>query len=159
MVAPDDLSFLGLIKRLVKATFKLLMAPQRKRVEVSLKEALALSNYQTTRIYNARDSVISVGVSVWAATLTVLSAVIRRTQRSAVRSPSAVMSPLHLALEIVDSLTSLVGSVFFFPRLEVDGVAAFRARTSALDLQRLAESFCCLVRAALLRDCMASFGF
>lgn len=73
MVAPDHLLFHGITKRLVTGVFRLLAVSRRKRVGVSLREPLARSHFPATCIYNAkRDTVAAVGISEWAATLSVL---------------------------------------------------------------------------------------
>lgn len=106
-----------------------------------------------------RCSSISVGVSEWAATLTVFYAVIRRSLRNEARSPSAVMSPLHAAMELVESCTSQVVSMYFFPRLVLGCLVLCCAQAAAMDLQQLAESFFRLVRSACMRERIAAFCF
>lgn len=163
MVAPDHLLFHGLTKRLVTGTFRLLTCRQRQRVGVSLREALAQSHFPTTSIYNAkRDKVSAVGISEWAATLTVFGFVLRRTLRSATRGQGDVAAgtktPLRRAMEVIDAFTALVNAAYFFPRAVLDGVAACRARLSPPELQQLAERFLSLVQDACLRTDFKAFG-
>lgn len=127
---------------------------------MSLREALDRRKIPATRIYiDKRCSVFYVGVSEWAETLTVISAVIWRALRNEARSPSELMSPLHAAMEILDSLKSLVVSMYFFPRLVLGCLVACCARAAALDLQKLAESFFRPVRAACMQESIAPLGF
>jgi len=159
MVAPDHLIFHGLTKRLVAATFKLLSVHQRRRVGVSLREALARRGYRTCMVYNGkRSSVLSLGISEWAATLTVFAAVVRRTLVTATPSADAHRIRLHRALEVIDSYTTLVNAAYFYPRVELDGVDECRNRTTPVQLQQKAEVFLSLVRASCLRPDMANFG-
>lgn len=163
MVAPDHLLFHGLTKRLVTGTFRLLTCSQRQRVGVSLREALAHSQFPTTSVYNAkRDKVSAVGISEWAATLTVFGFVLRRTLRSATRSradtAAGTKSPLHRALEVIDAFTALVCAAYFYPRAELDGISACRARPTPRELQQHAERFFSLVQDACLRTDFKSFG-
>lgn len=159
LVAPDHLVYLGITKRIVAATFKLLTVPQRKRVSISLREALAHSHFSTTSVYNCkRQSIASLGISEWAATLTVFGAVLRRTLRSATRPPGAELSPLDRALEVVRVYNELATALYFCPRPDVDGGFAFRNRASTEDLKARANEFFALVRQACLRVDMAAFG-
>lgn len=161
MVAPDHLLFHGLTARLVSGTFRLLTRTQRTRVGLSLREALARSHFPTTTIYNERrNRIVSVGISEWAATLPLFGFVTRRTLRSASRRPpsSASMTPLQRALKIVDSFAALVCAAYFFPRAELDGLSACRARITPRDLQVRAEVFFDLVQEACLRVDLKAFG-
>lgn len=160
MVAPDHLLFHGITKRLVTGTFRLLDVSQRRRVGVSLREALARSHYPTTTVYNAKlDKVSSVGISEWAATLTVFATVLRRTLHSATRSATAAVTPLLTAMEVIDCFSDMVCAAYFFPRLDMDGETACRARLSTADLQSKAEEFFSLVHAACLREDAAVKAF
>lgn len=155
MVAPDHLLFHGITKRLVTGVFRLLAVSQRKRVGVSLREPLARSHFPATCIYNAkRDTVAAVGISEWAATLSVLSCVLRRTRRSATRLPgtSSVKKPLHTAVGIVKSFYDVVCAAYVFPRLDLDGEAACRARFTPLDLKVMAGKCFTLAQAACVRS-------
>lgn len=161
MVAPDHLLFHGLTKRLVVGTFKLLTVSQRRRVGLSLREALARSHFPKTTIYNERrNTIVSVGISEWSAVLTVFGFVLRRTLRSA--SVGGIsdggVTPLHRALKVVDTFTSLVCAAYYFPRAELDGVSACRARLTPRDLQLRAEALFGLVQQACLRADLRAFG-
>lgn len=161
MVAPDHLLFHGLTKRLVCGTLRLLTLSQRKRVGLSLREALARSHFPTTTIYNEkRDSIVSVGISEWAATLPLFGFVVRRTLRSARLDPSSgeAPTPLHRALKIVDAFSALVCGAYYFPRAELDGVSGCSTRLTPKDLQLRAEVFFDLVQAACLRADLRAFG-
>jgi len=82
--APDHLTFHGLTKRLMTGLFALLSKEQRKHVGLSLKDALARSHFSSSTIYKEMtDAVVSVGISEWAATLTVVCFVFRRVMPSA----------------------------------------------------------------------------
>lgn len=160
MVAPDHLIFHGLTKRLVTATFRILSVSQRRRVGVSLREALARSHFPVTAVYNEkRDSIVALGISEWAATMTVLAVVLRRTLKSANSVPQGSLTVLLRVMRIVDAFTVLVCAVYYCPRVELDGVSACRARTTVKRIQELAEEFFSYVRAACLRDDMSAFGF
>lgn len=160
-MAPDHLLFHGLTSRLVSGTFRLLTVTQRKRVGLSLREALARSHFPTTTIYNERrNRIVSVGISEWAATLPLFGFVTRRTLRSASRRPSssAAWKPLQRALKIVDSFAALVSAAYYFPRAVLDGVSACRARITPRDLQVRAKLFFGLVQEACLRVDLKAFG-
>lgn len=159
MVAPDHLLYHGLTKRLVGATFKLLSESRRNRVAISIREALAHSHFPTTSVYNAkRRSIVSIGISEWAATLTVFKAVLKRTLRSATHREGAEMTPLMRAMNVVCVYKDLVTSVYFCPRIDLDGGVQCRTRLTAVALQQRAEEFFSLVRSACLRADMAGFG-
>lgn len=161
MVASDHLLFHGLTKRLVTGTFELLTVSQRKRLGLSLREALARSHFPTTTIYKERrNCIVSVGISEWAATLPILGLVMRRTLRSANLSGSsgAAMRPLHRALKIVDAYAALVCAAYHFPRVELDGISACQARATPRDIQGRAEVFFEPVQEACLRADLKAFG-
>lgn len=160
MVAPDHLIYHGLTKRLVIATFKMLSVDDRCRVGTSLREALAHCHYPVTAVYNAkRNAITSLGISEWAATLSVFPMVLRRTLQGASHAPGQTLTTLHRVMRIIDSFTLLVRITYFSPRVDLDGITACRERASAAELQRLAEVFFSGVQAACLRDDMSSFGF
>lgn len=160
MVAPDHLIFHGLTKRLVTATFRILSVSQRRLVGTSLREALAHSHLPVTAVHNVkRDSIIALGISEWAATMTVFAVVLRRTLRSAKFVPPGPLTVLIRVMRIVDSFTVLICAAYYCPRVELDGVPACRARATAERIQELAEEFFSHVRAACLREDMAAFGF
>jgi len=157
--APDHLTFHGLTKRLVTGLFTLLAKDQRRRVGLSLKDALARSHYSSTTIYKVKtDAVVSVGISEWAATLTVACFVFRRVLQSAKATAGATLTPLQAALEVVDGYTALINALYYFPRADVDGEAACRSRHTAAELLALADGFFRLVCAACLRRDTAAFG-
>lgn len=161
MVAPDHLLFHGLTKRLVIGTFRLLSVSQRRRVGLSLREALARSHFPTTTIYHEkRNRIVSVGISEWAATLPVLGLVLRRTLRSASigGGTDPVLTPLLRAIKIVDAYAALVCAAYYYPRVELDGVSACRERPTPKDLQLRAEVFFGLVQEACLRADLKAFG-
>lgn len=160
MVAPDHLIFHGLTKRLVTATFRILSVAQRRRVGVSLREALAQSHFPVTAVYNVkRDSIIALGISEWAATMTVFAVVLWRTLRSANPGPPGVLTVMLRVMRIIDSFTDMVRAAYYCPRVDLDGLPACRARATVAHIQELAEDFFSHVRAACLRDDMAAFGF
>lgn len=161
MVAPDHLLFHGLTKRLVIGIFRLLSVSQRRRVGVSLREALARSHFPTTTIYHERrNRIVSVGISEWAATLPVLGFVLRRTLKSASISSGvdSTLTPLQRAIKIVDAYAALVCAAYYFPRVELDGVSACRERPTPRDLQLRAEVFFGFVQEACLRADLKAFG-
>lgn len=162
MVAPDHLLFQGFTKRLVTETFQLLSVSQRIRVGMYLRNALARSHPPSTEIYNSkRDSIVSVGISEWAETITVLSTVLRRTLRSASATArlSVAAVALRVSLEVIHSFTRLICGVYFYPRVELDGKAACEGRVTPGDWQRMAESFFELMRKECLRSDLREFGF
>ena len=160
LTAPDHLIFHGLTHRLVDATFKLLKKEDRVRVGVSLREALAQSQFTSTRIYNeTRDKVSAVGVSEWAATLTVFSFAVRRVQQDAHTLADTDTTPLQTALKVVDSFTSLVCAIYFFPRVDLDGAPACRARQTMAEIKRLADVFFERVDSACRCTDTEAFGF
>lgn len=159
MVAPDHLFFQGLTKRLVTVTFRLLAVSQRERVGASLRDALTRSHIPSTTIHDKkRKSIVSVGISEWAATLTVFAVVMRCTLRSARWTPGGMDTPLRAALKVIDAYTSLECAAYIYPRAELDGLSACASRAMATDLQRMAESFFELVRGACLRADLSVFG-
>lgn len=161
MVAPDHLLFHGLTKRLVIGVFGLLTVSQRRRLGLSLREALARSHFPTTTIYNERrNRIVSIGISEWAATLPILGFVMRRTLRSATLGggADAVMRPLHRALKVVDAYAALVCAAYYYPRVELDGMSACQARTTPRSIQGRAEVFFELVQEACLRADLKAFG-
>jgi len=157
--APVHLTFLGLTKRLVTGLFALLSTEQRKHVGLSLKDALARSHSATSTIYKEKtDAVVSVGISEWAATLTVVCFVFRLVLPSSQAAAGAPISPLLAALEVVDPYNALINALYFLPRADVDGEAACRSWHTADELLALADRFFTLVCAAFLRRDTASFG-
>jgi len=157
--APDHLTFHGLTKRLVTGMFTLLSKDQRRRVGLSLKDALAHSPYSSTTIYKVKtDAVVSVGISEWAATLMVACFLFRRVLQSAKATAGATLTPLQADLEVVDGYTALINALYYFPRAGVDGEAAFRSRHTAAELLALADRFFTLVCAACLRRDTAALG-
>lgn len=161
-MAPDHVHFQGLTKRLVTVTFQQLSVSQRIRVGLSLRDALARSHLPSTTIYNAkRNSVMSVGISEWAAAITVFSTVLRRTLRSAPATGtlSRAAVALQAALAVIDRFTGLICGVYSYPRLELDDRAAFELRLTPVGLQKMAESFFELVRKAFLRADLQEFVF
>lgn len=159
MVAPDHLLFHGLTKRLVAATFRELTVPERRHVGVSSRESLAHSHLPVISVYTSkRDAITALGISEWAATLTVFSVVLRRTLPRASRAPPAPLTTLHRVMDVVDSYTSLVFSAYYCPRVELDGLPECCRRATAVDLQARAEKFFTQVNAACLRHELAAFG-
>jgi len=156
--APDHLTVHGLTKRLVTGLFTFLYRDQRRRVGMSLKDALAHSHYSSTTIYKVKtDVVVSVGISEWAATLAEVCIVFRRVLQSAKATAGATLTPLQAALEVVVGYTAVINALYFFPRANVDGEAACRARHTAAELLALADRFFTLVCAACLRRDTAAF--
>jgi len=157
--APDHETFHGLTQRLMTGLFTLLAKDERRRVGFSLKDALGHSHYSSTTIYKVKtDAVVSVGISEWAATLTVACFVFRRVLKSAKATAGATLTPLPAALEVVDGYTALTNALYYFPRADVDGEAACRSRHTAAELLALADRFFTLVCAAWLRRDAAAFG-
>jgi len=158
--APDHLTFHGRTKRLVTGLFHLFAKDQRQRFGLSLKDALARSHYSSTTIYNVKtDAVVTIGISERAATLTVACFLFRRVLQSAKATAGATLTPLQAALEVVDGYTALINALYYFPRADVDGEAAFRSRHTAAELLALSDRFFMLVCAAfLLRDTAAFEG-
>lgn len=141
------------------ATSRVPTVPERRHVGVSLREAQAHSHLPVTFVYNSkRDAITALGISEWAATLTVFSVVLRRMLPRASRAPPAPLTTLHRVMDVVDSYTSLACSAYYFPRVELDGLPACRRRATAVDLQALAEKFFTQVNAACLRPELAVFG-
>lgn len=159
-IAPDNLLFHGLTKRLVVGVVRLLTVPQRRQVGVSLCEALSHSHYPGTTIYNPRSNNISgVSISDWATTLTVFPAVLRRTLACATSPRPEITTPWRRALRVVNAYREMVCAAYYYPRVDVNGVRACRERATPPELHLLAESFLDLVRAACLRADLAAFGF
>jgi len=64
MPSPDHLTFHGLTKRLIAGVFDLLSKKQRRRVGLSLRDALARSHLPSTTIYKEKsDAIVSVSIS------------------------------------------------------------------------------------------------
>lgn len=117
MVAPENHIYYGLTKRLVVATFLSLSVPQRCQGGISLPEALAHKHDPVTSVYNVkRNAITSRGISEWAATLTGIAAVLRRTLPSATHDPREARSVLHRFMQLVDSFADLVRVAYFSPR-------------------------------------------
>jgi len=115
--APDHMAFRGLTKRLVTGLFDLLTKGQRKRVGLSLPNALAQSHFANSTAYKEKtDKVVSVGISEKAATLTVTCFVFRRVLKSAALPDGAELTALQAALHMVDAYTKLINGLYFFPR-------------------------------------------
>lgn len=158
--APDHLRFHGITKRLLKGTFRLLSVPERKLIGVSLRETLARSHFPTTCVYNAkRNHVSAVGISAWAATLPIISMLLRRTLPYATRNSAVAMKSLDTAIEFIDCFSDMVCAAYFFPRRKLDGEAACAACVSPSDLQKKAERFFSYFHAACLYEAAAVKAF
>lgn len=161
MPAPDHLVFHGLTKRMMIGLFDILSKDESELVGTSFRDALARSHLPSTRIYNpSTEAVISVGISEWAATLTVAAVVFRRALPSSTvhQEQDSVISPLQAALQVLDSYTELVNAIYYYPRSDIDGVAACRGRPTISSLKLLGDKFFRLVCAACLRGDTAAFG-
>lgn len=159
MPAPDHLVFHGLTKCLIKGIFAELDDEHSRLVGTSFRDALTRSHLASTCIYNPQTkAVVSVGISEWAATLTVASFVFRRVLPEASLRSGGAPTPVHVGLQLLDAYTTLVNALYFFPRADLDGVIACRQRLSAEDLRSLGETFFQLVCAACLRGDTAALG-
>lgn len=161
MPAPDHLVFHGLSQRIITGLFDMLSKKERELVGTSLRDALAHSHLASTRIYNPKtDAVVSVGISEWAATLTVSAFVFKRVLPRALDSAgeSTVRTPLQAGLMVLDAFTQLVNALYFYPRAELDGEEACRSSPTTMTLRDLGNRFFRLVCAACLRGDTAAFG-
>lgn len=125
----------------------------------SFRDALARSHFTSTCIYNPKTmAFVSVGITEWAATLTVASFVFRRVVPMARNSSSNPIGPLHVGLQILDAYTTLFNALYFFPLSDSDGEKACRGRLGPEELRDLGEQLFRLVCAACLRSDTAALG-
>lgn len=159
MPAPDHLIFHGLTKSLITGLFAELSSEDALLVGTSFRDALARSHMPCTRIYNPTTrAVVSVGISEWAASLTVASVVFRRVLPGASPSSSGAATPLQVGVQMLDAFTALVNALYFFPRAELDGETTCRTRLGSKELRRMGEKFFKLVCTACLRGDTAALG-
>lgn len=159
MPAPDHLLFHGLTKCLISGLFAELGEADSRLVGTSFRDALARSHMPSTRMYNPETrAVVSVGISEWAAKLTVASVVFRRVLPGAGELSSGATSPLQVGLQMLDAFTFLVNALFSFPRVELDGEAACRSRAGAEELRISGDKFFKPVCSTCLRGDTAALG-
>lgn len=133
---------------------------QSARVERTLREALEKLHFPATSVYKARrNSIVSIGISEWAASLSVFAIVVRRILKCATAWAGAVKTPLQQAMDVTDAYTSLVDAAYFSPRVELGGAALCRPRVSPKTLQTMAEAVFSLVRAECVRRDLAIFRY
>lgn len=159
MPAPDHLIFYGLTKYRMIGIFDELNEVQAVLVDTSYRDALARSHLPYICIYNPEaKAVVSMGISERAATLTVEAFVLRRVLHEAVRQTGDASTPLQVGVEMLEVFTALGNAHHNFPRLELDGAAACRARPQADQVRALSDAFLSLVRSACLRSDTAALG-
>lgn len=159
MPAPDHLIFHGLTKCLITGIFDELNEEQSRRAGTSFRDALARSHLASTRIYNPETkAVVSVGISEWAATLTVAGFVFRRALPQEASSSSDQATPFQVGLKLLDAYIALVNALYYYPRCDLDGERACRERPSTAQLRKLGDAFFDLVCSACLRGDTAALG-
>jgi len=162
--SPEHLLFLGLTKKLVQSIFILLPKDARPTLSCSLRDALAHAGLPCTNVYNPakkKTLVNGLGVSEWAAVLTVAPHACRRglagqlLRTASGDEDGACSSPLGEAVRLLQLLHDIVCVAFFYPRLELDGEAAcLRRDEDTAAVTRGVSEFLAAFRAMCLRpDC------
>lgn len=152
--APDHLLLHGLAKKLVCAIMFMIPKEQRAAAEMSLRDCLRAAHMRRTRVYNVvSGKMYSPSISEWAAVMTVAPIAFGRVlQRS---SDPVVGQPLLLALGLLQQLSDLTAYAYHFPRADLDGVAACRARKVPGGFATKVDRFLEAVTSVCLRnDCM-----
>lgn len=125
--APDHLLLHGLAKKLVCAIMFLIPKEQRAAAELSLRDCLRAAQMRRTRVYNiVSGKMYSPSISEWAAITTIAPIAFARVLQRP--SDSVVAQPPLLALGLLRKLSDLTVYAYHFPRADLDGVAACRAR-------------------------------
>ena len=150
--ASDHLFYMGLTRCAVEAVYGMLSDDQRLLAEVSLRGSRSKARLQRTRVLNFDKGSIYKGIKVseWAAVLAVGPMSLRRVLRT-----GATSAALEVVLDVLSKLQALVNSVYYFPRVDLDGADACQVRPSHKDLFELADAFMSAFVAAFLRpDCI-----
>lgn len=152
--APDHLLLHGLAKKVVCATMFMIPKEQRATAEMSLRDCLRAAHMRRTRVYNiVSGKMYSPSISEWAAVTTVAPIAFARVLQRP--SDPSVPQPLLLALRLLRQLSDLTVYAYHFPRAELDGVAACRARKVPGGLSTKVDTFLEAVTAVCLRnDCV-----
>jgi len=154
--APDHLFYMGLTRCAVEAVYGILSDDQRLLAEVSLRDSLSKARLQRTRVLKIDKGTIYEGIKIseLAAVLAVGPMSLRRVLRT-----GATSAALEVVLDVLSKLQALVHSVYYFPRVDLDGADACRVRPSHKDLLEFADAFISAVVAACLRpDCIFFAG-
>lgn len=149
--APDHLFYMGLTRCVVQAIYGMLGDNERLLFEVSLRDALSKARLQRTRVVNINKGRVYSGIKIseWASVLAVGPLSFRRV--IPIHSTTAA---LKVVLDVLSKLQALVHAAYYFPRVDLDGADACRARPSHDDLVELSDAFISAVVAACLRsDC------
>lgn len=154
--APDHLFFMGITRSIMDGCFNVLAAEYFARVSCSLLEALALSGLRRTRPYNLKaDKLNSIGMSEWAATLSVAYICFQRALPVAVTTVTPRRTPVQEMLHILALFSSLVCRTYYYPRCSLDGADACTQAASIVDLQTQVNEFLSTVDAGMRRvDCL-----
>jgi len=158
--SPDHLFFLGLTKKLVQGVFSLLPLNLRPTVGVSLRDALAYAGHPCTKVYNPSNKthVNSLGISEWAAVCVIGPHAFRRAIPDALLTGHASsVSPLAIAVDLLQDLYDVVRLAYYYPRDELDGEAVCNSRDdAAAELRRRVAVLLRAFRVACARpDCVA----
>lgn len=158
---PDHLLYHVLTRRIIVGLFDLLSNEESELVGTSLRDSIARGHLASTRIYHPKtEAVISVGISEWAATLTISAAVIQRDLPRAVAEPGAstLTTPWQAGLILLEAFTKLVSTLYYYPRAELDGETTCQSRPTVNSLGKPGDHFIPLLCAACLRGDTAAFG-
>lgn len=155
--APDHLIFHGLAHCSLKALFQALPKTYKNAVASSLRDALAVCGLRRTCVFNARrDKVNRLHIHEWAAVLAVAPIACRRELPPTLGGRPLAVSPVGAVLDIIDSLSAFASAAYFYPRAELDGGLACRARYTHTNLDQLSEAFLVAVSKLCVRpDCDA----
>ena len=155
--SPDHLFFLGLTKKLVQGVFSLLHLDLRPTIGVSLREALAHAGFSCTKVYPSNKTPVnSLGISKWAAVCVVGPHACRRAiPDELLTGPVSGVSPLDVAIDLLQDLYDVVLLACYYPQIELDGEASCMARGDAnVELRRRVSVLLRGIRAACVRpDC------
>jgi len=150
--SPDHLFFMGLTRCVVWAVYAILPVNKRLAAEVSLRDALSKARLQRTRVYNLDKGKTYTGntITEWAAVLAVAPCAFRR-----ILSADTMSMAMQVVVEVLTKLQSLVEAIYAYPRIDIDGADACRARLTNTELMAVADDFMSAVSAACLRpDCV-----
>jgi len=148
MPSPDHLFFMGFTPCLVCAFYAILPAGMRLAAEVSLRDALSRARLNRTIVYDVHKSKPYTGkkISESAAVLAAAPLAFARVL------PTATMSAaMGVVMGVLKKSKTLIGAIYAYPRVDLDGADACRARTTHATLLLLADDFISAVAAACLR--------
>jgi len=157
--APDHLIFHGLARCTFSVLFKALPSSHRPVVAASLRDALGAAGYKKTKVYNERRGRVNkLQIHEWAATLTVGPVAVRRVLPDVLDGRPLAQSAAVAGLEFLEALSAFASTAFFYPRVELDGGRACRARYLTADMEAHAEGFLLAVNKICLRPDCDSFS-